>query len=248
MRNQRPRHRRFHVLFGLALLLVARPATIIHAAGADSWYFTAVEIEAAYRYQERFGQRLLRPIKPAECNFGKHSFSASHQGREFLAPCRFITEMKGHLKSMIEMGAARYLFPLDADHAHLAIPGEIWDSEYSNVVADKSLEEALRDPRLVALYHTAEHLTISDSTNGTAISESREWRDKRNVLGFFNGRPLAILPPNPDGSAQAPPEQYRNVVTVYFLAHRLGEVVLSVRGEAIPFDLSFDEESGQGFR
>ena len=249
MRKQKRQSRDFLnvLMFGFAVVLGATPATVIHAAGPNSWYFTASEIEAAYRYQERFGQRLLRPIKPAECNFGKDEFPASYQGKEFLVPCRFITETKRHLKSMIEMGAARYLFPLDADHAHLAIPREIWDAKYHDLPVDRQLEEAFKDPQLVALYHTAEHLTISDSTNGTEVSESREWRDKRNVLGFFDGRPLTILPPNPDGSAQAPPEQYRNVATVYFLAHRLGEVIFSVRGEAISFDLSFDEESRQGF-
>ena len=235
------------VIFGVALLQVATPETFSHAAGANSWYFTAGEIEIAYRYQERFGQRLERPIKPAECNFAKHSFSASHKGKEFLAPCRFVTETKRHLKSMIEMGAARYLFPLDANHAHLAIPREIWNAKYRDVPGNRQLEEALKDPQLIALYHTAEHLTISDSTSRRG-SESREWHEKRNVLGFFDGRPVTILPPNPDGSGQGVPERYRNVATVYFLAHHLGEMVLSVGGEAIPFDLSFDEESGQGFR
>jgi hypothetical protein len=37
-------------------------------------------------------------------------------------------------------------------------------------------------------------------------------------------------------------ENYQEVSVVHFLAHRLGEMVFSVNGKAIPFDLSFDED------
>jgi hypothetical protein len=90
------------------------------ALGMDNgWYFTSVEIANAYRYQERFGHRLRHPLKPHGCYYGQSEFIASFQGKEFVAPCRFITESTRQLKQMLENGAARYLFPLDADHAHL---------------------------------------------------------------------------------------------------------------------------------
>lgn len=226
-----------------ALLSVVMPADLTHMAAAGSWYFAAAEIAIAYSYQEQFGQRLLRPIKPAVCNYGKDEFPASYQGNEFLAPCRFIIQTKQHLKVMVERGAARYFFPLDADHAHLAIPKELWETNYPNVPTHQILPQILRESRLVALYHTAEHLAIADPKTGEELSQSKDWRDKRNVLGFFDGRPLKILPPNSDGSAHQHLEQYENVGTFYFLAHRLGEIVLSVEGKAIPFDMSFDEDS-----
>lgn len=226
-----------------ALVLVAMGATIAQPAELDYWYFTAAEIDAAYRYQEQFGRRLHRPINPTICYFGKKEFSAFYQGKGFQAPCSFIAETKRHLKAMIEDGAARYLFPLDADHAHLAIPTEIWDTKYRNLPAGEILTKILREPQLVALYHTAEHLKVVDPKTGIELSQDKDWRAKRNVLGFFDGRPNKILPPNADGSGHDKLDQYENVGSVYFLAHRLGEIVFSIDGKSVPFDLSFDEDS-----
>ncbi len=95
-------------------------------------------------------------------------------------------ETKRHLKAMIEDGAARYLFPLDADHAHLAIPTEIWQTKYRDLPASELLVQALREPQLVALYHTAEHLTVIDPKTGIELSQDKDCRAKRNVLGFFD--------------------------------------------------------------
>ena len=71
-------------------------------------------------------------------------------------------ETTRHLKEMLAVGAAKYLFPLDADHAHLAIPMELWATKYSKLPSEQILSALLREPQLVALYHTAEHLEISD--------------------------------------------------------------------------------------
>jgi hypothetical protein len=212
-------------------------------SGQHSWYFTATDIEVAYRYQEQFGPRLQRPINPSVCYYGQQEFSAAYQGKEFKAPCSFISETKRQLRAMIEDGAARYLFPLDADHAHLAIPTEIWEAKYRNLATGEILAEVLREPKLVALYHTAEHLTVADPKTGPELSQAKDWHAKRNVLGFFDGRQNKILPPNSDGSGHSKLEDYENVATVYFLAHRLGEIVFSINGKSVPFDLSFDEDS-----
>ena len=212
--------------------------------GIDSgWYFTPVEIENAYRYQEQFGSRLRHALKPHGCYYGNSEFVASFQGKQFHAPCRFITETTRHLKQMLENGAARYLFPLDADHAHLAVPTELWAETYSKLSVGEVLPALLREPKLIALYHTAEHLTIADPTNVAAKDATAKWRAKRNVLGFFDGSAVKILPSPADGMAHALLEHYENVGTVYFLAHRLGEIVFSANAKAVTFDISFDEDS-----
>jgi hypothetical protein len=214
------------------------------ALGMDNgWYFTPVEIANAYRYQEQFGSRLRHALNPHGCYYGKSEFVASFQGKQFLAPCRFITETTRHLKQMLENGAARYLFPLDADHAHLAVPTELWAGTYSKLSIGEVLPALLREPKLIALYHTAEHLTIADPTNVAASDATAKWRAKRNVLGFFDGRPLKILPPRPDGAAHDKPERYENVGNVYFLGHWLGEIAFSANGKAVSFDMSFNEDS-----
>ena len=231
--------RDFKILAMVILLQTGAPAL-----GMDGgWRFTSTEIDAAYRYQEQFGRRLRHPLKPSACSFGKSEFVASFQGKEFVAPCRFISETTRHLKQMLEHGAARYLFPLDADHAHLAVPRSLWDGKYRKLTIGEILPELVREPKLIALYHTAEHLTIADPKTGAASGSTKEWRAKRNVLGFFDGRPVKILPPPADGLAHDRPEHYETVGTVYFLAHRLGELAFSANAKAVTFDISFDEDS-----
>ena len=229
----------FKIIVMVILLKTAGPAF-----GMDGgWYFTSTEIATAYRYQEQFGRRLRHPLKPSVCSFGQSEFVASFQGKEFVAPCRFISETTRHLKQMLENGAARYLFPLDADHAHLAVPTELWAEKYSKLSIGEVLPELLREPKLIALYHTAEHLTIADPKTGAANRPTKEWRAKRNVLGFFDGRPVKILAPLGGGVGQDRPENYENVGNVYFLAHRLGEIAFIADAKAVTFDISFDEDS-----
>jgi hypothetical protein len=225
----------------ISAVLLALSAVGTSSADSD-WYFTADEIETAYRYQAYFGRRLHNPLKPNVCYFGKSEFTASFRGREFVAPCRFIADTTRHLKLMIEKGAARYLFPLDADHAHLAIPKELWQRKYSKLSVDEVFPQILWEPELVALYHTAEHLAVRDSKSDKEIFQTKDWQAKRNVLGYFNGGPIRILPARADGSAHDKLEQYENVASFYFLAHRLGEIAVPVNGGAISLDMSFDED------
>jgi len=213
------------------------------AFAVDSiWYFTADEIEIAYRYQQNFGRRLHHPLKARDCYFGKADFIASFQGKEFLAPCQFILQTTGHLKTILEIGAAKYLFPLDSDHAHLAITTDLWREKYNQTNGPEILPEILREPTLVALYHTAEHLSEVDPKNSPMSAQVENWRAQRNILAFYDGRPLQILPPNPDGSAHERVEGHQTVVTFFFLEHPLAELTLSALGKSHSFDLSFDDD------
>jgi hypothetical protein len=219
----------------LAILLSTGGA----ALGGERWYFTASEIEIAYRYQQHFGRRLSHPLKPQDCYYGKAEFIAEYQGATFLAPCTFIHHTTRHLKEMIESGSARYVFPLDLDHAHLAIPSDLWNDTYHQFTLSELLPRVLREPTLVALYHTAEHL---GGVNASASATISDWKAQRNVLGFFDGQSIKVLTPNPDGSGRERIENYRLVVTVSFLAHWLGEIPLSASGNAHTFDISFENE------
>ena len=66
----------------------------------------------------------------------------------------------------------------------------------------------VRDPGLVALYHTAEHLRVTDRKTGALNSDAKKWQDKRNVIGYFDGRPNKILPAQPNGQGASMPEEY----------------------------------------
>ena len=211
------------------------------ALAGDSWYFTASQIEIAYRYQQHFGRRLSHPLKPQDCYYGKAEFVAEYQGKTFLAPCSFIQHTTRHLKTMLESGSARYIFPLDLDHAHLGIPSDLWSATYRQLTLGQLLPRVLREPTLVALYHAAEHLSGVNATRSSADQIS-DWKAQRNVLGFFDGEPIQILTPQPDGSGHERIDNYRMVITVSFLAHWLGEIPLSASGKAHTFDISFDND------
>jgi len=71
----------------------------------------------------------------------------------------------GQLKQILKNVAARYLFSWDAGHAHLAVPTKLWEEKYRRLSIDETLPELLREPKLVALYDTAEHLAVADREN-----------------------------------------------------------------------------------
>jgi hypothetical protein len=213
-------------LFAAATILLILDVKALSASRDDHWYFTAEEVEAAYQYQENYGGRIRHPLGGKECLLGRKEFVATYMGKEFFVPCRFITETTRHLKEMLSIGAAKYLFPLDADHAHLGVPAEVWAKKYSQLPSDQILFALLREPTLVALYHTAEHLEISDRKTGRVNEEAKAWREKRNVLGFFDGRPVQVLPPHPMGFGVGMPPGYESYGGFNFLASHRGELFL----------------------
>ena len=237
--------KRMGALCGLAC---AAAVDLIVVSGAfadgifDKWFFTPEKLEAAYRYQEQYGERIRNPARAKECFFGGEEFVASYRGAEFAVPCRFITETVRHLKEMLVAGTARYLFPLDANHAHLGIPLATWE-KLKRLPGDRVLQELLRDPSLIALYHTAEHLQIPDDQPGATDGDVRAWIDKRNVLGFFDGRPNKILPPDPRGYGVAMPEGYWPYGGFEFLASSMGELFVFVANKTIAFDIALEDDN-----
>jgi hypothetical protein len=96
--------------------------------------------------------------------------------------------------------------------------------------------------RKMALYHTAEHLRITDRKNGTVNGAAKAWQEKRNVLGYFDGRPIKILPPDPKGQGVAMPDYY-SYGGFNFLASPRGELYVSSGLDMITFDIAFDSGS-----
>jgi hypothetical protein len=200
------------------------------------------EIETAYQYQVAFGQRMYHPMKGQECFLSKTQLVTRYQGQDLVVPCRFVLESRRHLKEILEQGAAQYLFPLDADHAQLAVPVEIWNEKIRNLPGEQILPALLQEPALVAIYRTAQRPTLADPAPDRIIAETKKPEAVRNVLGFFDGRPVIILPPKPSDPDDPELQKYHIAGEFYFLAHRLGEMVFSVRGKQVTFDMSFDSE------
>ena len=50
------------------------------------WYFTAYEVEAAYQYQQNYGERLRAPLRAGECVFRNVEFSANYRDHRHHLP------------------------------------------------------------------------------------------------------------------------------------------------------------------
>jgi len=227
-----------------ATALVLGTANAAAQSSRESWYFSAAEIGAAYQYQASYGGRMRNPLPAFSCMTGEANFITTYREASVQVPCQFITQVTRHLRDMLAMGAARYLFPLDADHAHLAVPVDIWAEKYDKLSAEGLMEAFLREPKLVALYHTAEHLApdMGSRANGKDNASVRRWREQRNLLGYFDGRPLEVLPPHPEGFGVGLPEGLVGYGGFNFLASQHGELLLIQDNKAVSFDVSLEAE------
>ena len=227
-------------------LVIALAVMIAIATGAladpprSPWFFNAEEIDAAYQYQENYGVRIRNPLPAEACMYGRADFIATYRQATVQVRCQFIIEITRHLREMLALGAARYLFPLDADHAHLGVPTEIWAKKYRKLDASQVINGLLHEPALVALYHTAEHLDPVETKSKESEASVRAWKEKRNVLGFFDGRPVQILPPHPEGFGVGMPEGYVTYGGFNFLANHRAGLMLFNGDKVIPFDVSLD--------
>lgn len=205
----------------------------------DRWFFTANEIATAYRYQQQFGARLRNPLEPQTCFQGKRDFAALYQGRRFVAPCRFVSETIRQLRELLESGRARYLFPLDVDSADLAVPADVYASKFKQLPKEEILPALLREPALVAIYHTAMHLDpeVADSGFGTTV-----WGNERTVAGFYDGRPNQVLSPRSEGGVDNEAEGLVRLGGFTMMGHFLGELTFLANGTVVTFDLSFDND------
>lgn len=203
------------------------------------WYFSAKEIEAAYRYQENFGKGLKQPLRATSCIWGAEDFSATIYGEQHRLPCRFVTETLRHLKEILLAGAARYIFPLDLDHAHLAVPKTSWREKYRDLPSEQILPAMINDPQLVALYHSAEHLKV-ESAGGRVNPALRQWQNKRNILGFYDGRPIKILPPHPAGNGVSVPNIYWSYGGIEVLTSRSATLAIFLEDSAVAVDIRLD--------
>jgi hypothetical protein len=202
---------------------------------------TANQNEIASGYREQFGQPSFRHLKAVDCFSGRTEFVASIHGKTFLAPCRFITETTRHLKEISETKGGNSVSPLYADHGHLAVTSELWDKKYRKLPNDEVLPVMLRDPALVAIYHGACSLPIVERKTAGGTPKAKEWDKKRSVLGFYDGRAMENLPILKRGSEVNQPQHYTLFKWFYISPHPFGELVFSVKGTSMAFDISFDD-------
>jgi hypothetical protein len=203
----------------------------------DDWLM-AIPTMAADRNDAQSGTRLSRPLNSTACFSGSSEFVASWQGKKFSAPCRFIHETIAQLRAVSELGSTKLTFPVRTDHVHLAVPSEIWEEKYSRLPKDEILSALLRESRLVAVYHATDGLRLADSKVAGARPNQRQPYDNRQVLGYYDGRVIEILP----ARANVLAHRYRSVAWFYFSPRRLDGFTGHSGGDAVTFDISFDHD------
>jgi len=166
----------------------------------------------------------------------------SMNGKEIEVPAEFVGRVLGHLKRMLEAGALRFIFRLDAFHGHPYMDADLYEQRYGNELQDVVEETRilLADRDVEILYHNSEHLGHADNP---AV---RELVQKRNVIGRTVDASVEILP-LPEGpgrvTARSAPEGTTNFrAYIKFAANKNGEFAISFKGKEIRLDLSLDDD------
>lgn len=198
------------------------------------WFYTLEEMQKVYE-REYVGEKLLQNIvrKKGEKLMGVY------RGKEIVVSPQFIRRILSHLRSMLEKGAAQFLFRLDANHGHyFFVPEDIYKSSYERIGDAEAFRRAMEDQTLGILYHNSEHLDPGDKN-----PEAVKLYKKRNVIGWSDGRPITILPlPKGDRTSADTPGGYKELpITLDFAAHKDGEFSINVGGKEIRLDFSFDD-------
>lgn len=215
--------------FGLEKSL-AQETEIPSRYGKDGWFFTPEKMKEIYE-QEYGGDKILKNhvLKKEGKWFGVFD------DREFDVPEEFLTASLAHLKNMLEQKAAQYLFRLDAFHGHLFIP-EDKHSKYASLKAFDEARLLVEDKNIGVLYHNNEHLKEDTGR------ESREVFQKRNVVGWYDGRPIEILPmPTKTKRTAADTLGHDLSPWLKFAANENGEFSIVMDDKETRLDFSFDD-------
>jgi hypothetical protein len=196
------------------------------------WFYDSMEEIANIYDQEYYGEEQLKNIIRREGG----ELRGVYNTFEYTIPPVFIEEVCRHCSTMLDVGAAQYLFRLDAFHNHLYLPKEIAAREYRGLSDKAAVAQVFTDKRLAALYHNYEHLKFPSP--GTPLLERFK---KRNVVGFFDGRPLEVLPFPSDKSIKVDLPMQNMTPYVKFAAHKDGLFSITRKGETVRLDVSLDD-------
>ena len=226
-----------------ALLTLASSQAI--AENGHSWYRSFEEVVQLYEEHYNRESRLENYIH--ELGDGKYVADISFESREewrVMVPPSFIQHILNHLELALEKGWANYIFWPDLNHGHLFISREYWQEKYSEHTdpTDKYLTRMLEEDeaKMGILYHAAEHFCRLDPANEEAIRT-------RNIVGWFDGRPIELVYPDPktDKSAHirantaGDPEGMDRKWFISVSAGKNGYFAIYPNGEEIRLDISF---------
>lgn len=190
-------------------------------------------------HQQSLSTPLSPERKPIPCAASETDFVLSAQGRTFLAPCRFITETTRHLHEILRSKSVASISAIH--HIHLGVADEAWNTTYRDMPAANALPALLRDPALVAIYHSAcETLPVDDNR---AAKNPRDINRTLHFAGFYDGRPIARLPHSKSGPEADRPQYYHLFTWIYLLVHPGGAVKFVDGEENVALEFHIDTDS-----
>ncbi len=197
------------------------------------WFYTTEEMQKVYA-EEYKGEKILKNI------FQKSGdgYAGLVGGKELFVSEDFFKKFLEHLREMLEKKAAKFLFRLDAFHGHFFVPENVAKTEYNTMGMYSDAVLLVKDARLGVLYHNSEHLKLDNNDHETTALHA-----KRNVVGFWDGRPLEYLPlPERKRTAHDIPEGNSAVGPfLVFAANKDGNFSVMANNKEIRLDISFDD-------
>jgi len=227
------------LFLGLAVLLCPNNT---RATNGKPWYRTFEEVKQLYTKHYNRESRLENYIYIENGKYIATIFKNGNKKVRFVAPDHFIHSMLNHLKAGLDNDWFNYIFWADLNHGHLFIPDDLREN-YSKFENEKYFKEILKDRNLGILYHAAEHFCSLDPENTKYIQT-------RNIVGWFNSKPIEIIFPESDTSkgrlkanTASVPKGYSNVWWIGISASKDGTFSIEVDGKTIKLDISLEVSS-----
>ncbi len=198
------------------------------------WYYTLEEMEKIYEQEYNSPEKLLKNIFCRE----NDKWFGFIKNEKFEVPRDFLEKTLRHLQEMIEKKTAKFLFRLDAFHGHFFVPEDKYRKNYAELDFFGQAKMLVKDKDLGVLFHNSEHLKIDP-----IAPEVKELMKKRNVVGWYDGRPMEVLslPSERGVTADFPGRSRQLGPLLQFAAHKDGEFSIIVDGKEIRLDISFDD-------
>ena len=150
---------------------------------AESRYgYSAEEMRAYFEDSYANGPRIKRRVYLDQGRFR----ADIGNGVSIDVPREFLQAVQAHVQKVIESGAAQFVFFSDFGHGHFFVPA---DRRFSTSAFER-LNEVLRDPATLLLYHLAEHLDLRSEKQIDPILRERFL--KRNAIGRVGGSRVTL--------------------------------------------------------
>lgn len=174
------------------------------------WWYSRKEMakkfDEVYQSGKRLPKRAFYNHKDEEFYVPRKSISGNTELVRLSAG--FIQAVTRHIETALDKGYAEFIFFPDMGHSHLYIPQTVWDEQFSPTppVAEfhKLYEQMLNEPTMLALYHTAEQLSMYDEDGVLYDDEYLKHRYyNRNPVGDNLGHGIVKMPTALDKTGNA---------------------------------------------